>query len=128
MRYKQSAFESTALIPAEKKTEVQFIQWVADNVDQNLKTLTGKGTLYGMGVISVSSSSTVRQVAVNRQKEGRKEASFIKERGKAIVNYYEQSYIGLQKLEFKPIVHPEDTHNLTVEMSYNLLWQSSCFF
>ena len=128
MRYKQSAFESTALIPAEK-AEVQFIQWVADNVDHNLKTLTGKGTLHGMGVISVSSSSTVRQVAVNRQKEGRKEASFIKERGISIVNYYGQSYIRLHKLEFKSIVHQADTHNLTaMEMSYNLLLQSSCFF
>ena len=81
-----------------------------------------------MGVISVSSSSTVRHVAVNRQKEGRKEASFMKERSISIVNYYGQSYIGLQKLESKPIVHPADTHNLTVEASYNLLWQSSCFF
>ena len=87
-----------------------------------------KWTFHGMDVISVSSSSTVRHVAVNRQNEWRKEASFMKERGISIVSYYGQSYIGLQKLELKPIVHPADTHDLTVEMSYNLLWQSSCFF
>ena len=31
-----------------------FAQWPADNVDHNIITLTGKGTLHGMGIISMS--------------------------------------------------------------------------
>ena len=33
-----------------------FVQWVADNVDHNIRTLTGKGTFHGMGIIAISSS------------------------------------------------------------------------
>ena len=29
----------------------EFKQWVADNVDHNTATLTGKGTLHGVGII-----------------------------------------------------------------------------
>ena len=33
-----------------------FLQWVADNVDRNIRTLTGKGTFHGMEIIAISSS------------------------------------------------------------------------
>ena len=51
--FKQSA-ASTNDNPGDKAT--QFTQWVADNVDHNICTLTGKCTFHGMGIISVSSS------------------------------------------------------------------------
>jgi len=35
-----------------------FMQYVADNVDHNVRTLDGLGTFHGMGVISVSTFST----------------------------------------------------------------------
>ena len=36
-----------------------FVQWVADNVDHNLVTLTGKGMFHGMGVISASAITNI---------------------------------------------------------------------
>ena len=35
-----------------------FTQWVADNVDHNLRTLDGTGTFYGMNIVIISSSTT----------------------------------------------------------------------
>ena len=43
----------------------EFVQWMADNADHNLVTLTGKGTFHGMGVISVT------QLAVQQQQNQR---------------------------------------------------------
>ena len=40
-----------------------FVQWSADNVDHNLATLDGKGTLHGMGIIaSVTPSGSIEQL------------------------------------------------------------------
>ena len=36
-----------------------FTQWVADNVDHNINTLTGKGTFDVMGIISVTQSGKI---------------------------------------------------------------------
>lgn len=34
--------------------DIEFTQWVSDNVDHNIVTLDGKGTFHGMGIISYS--------------------------------------------------------------------------
>ena len=54
-RYKQSVIQSENLdsLLAEYFPGT-FTQWVADNVDHNVATLDGKGTLHGMGIIAVS--------------------------------------------------------------------------
>jgi len=86
LRYKESAIENADLVPTQNNEE-EFTQWIADNVDHNLVTLTGKGTFHGMGIISVSSKARVRNTAVKRLKEIRKTASFVKDRGVPVENY-----------------------------------------
>jgi hypothetical protein len=39
-------------------TPGQFIQYVADNVDHNTRTLDGKGTFHGMGIIATTTPGT----------------------------------------------------------------------
>ena len=34
-------------------TDEQFIQYVGDNVDHNIKTLDGHGTFPGMGMVAI---------------------------------------------------------------------------
>ena len=51
-RYKQSLMKNESNSIASAVTE--FNQLVADNVDHNVCTLDGKGTLYGMGIIACS--------------------------------------------------------------------------
>ena len=54
-RYKQSVIESESLdnLLAEYLPDA-FTQWVADNVDHNVASLDGTGSLQGMGIIAVS--------------------------------------------------------------------------
>ena len=57
--FKQSAAGAND-IPGDQATH--FTQWVADNVDHNIRTLTGKGTFHGMGMVSTSSSKLKYEV------------------------------------------------------------------
>ena len=60
LRYKQSAIERSN---AENRDDSpQFMQWVADNVDHNVTTLTGKDTLHGMGIISIIHCETIQVI------------------------------------------------------------------
>ena len=61
LRFKQSAVENAANTDEEEVQGRQgaFVQWVADNVDHNIATLTGKGTFHGMGIISISDVYTI---------------------------------------------------------------------
>ena len=127
LRYKQSAIESTTLEPVES-SENNFYQWVADNVDHNLVTLTGKGTFHGMGVISISATNTSNATVIKRLKESRKSEDFVRNRGIPVENYLGESYNGLLNLKFKPINQFEIVEILSSEVSYNLLWQCNCFF
>lgn len=77
-RYKESAIENADLPPTQNNDD-KFTQWVADNVDHNLVTLTGKGTFHGMGIISVISKAEIRYTAVKRLKERKKASIFVKE-------------------------------------------------
>ena len=47
------------LIIASEEEEIEnlldgkFTQWIGDNIDRNLRTIDGKNTFHGMGIIAV---------------------------------------------------------------------------
>ena len=54
-RYKQSVIQSESFDGLlSEYLPCTFTQWVADNVDHNVGTLDGKGSLHGLGIIAVS--------------------------------------------------------------------------
>ena len=59
LKYKQSVIENMDVELSEQMQAVDeepvFVQWVADNVDHNTATLSGKGTFHVMGIVSTSS-------------------------------------------------------------------------
>ena len=54
-----------------------FVQWVAENVGNNLVTPTDKGTFVEMGVISSNTFQMIKGVPVQRLTEGRKASDFV---------------------------------------------------
>ena len=73
--FKESAIESMHSTGTDEGRE--FIHWVADNVDHNIATLTGKRTFHGMGIIAISSSrNEIRHQAIQRLKEHAKKSSY----------------------------------------------------
>ena len=88
-RFKQSAIEdmdnNDNTTQAESNND--YKQWVADNVDHNVATMTGNGTFHGMGIICVDSEPTGRFGNIPRLKDRRPAASFANGRGVEIVPY-----------------------------------------
>lgn len=83
-RYKQSAIAD--LEKDEDQGEIDgFKQWVTDNVDHNIATLTGEGTFHGMGIICVDSQPIGRFGKIPRLKERQQAGEFTKHRGVEIV-------------------------------------------
>ena len=115
VRFKESAIKSLDSVPTEDNNH--FTHWVADNVDHNIATLTGKCTLHGMGIISISSSenrATKQKHVIQRLKERTKASSCVS-----------TCYNGLSKLELKPSKLIQPVHDLpSAFLNYNLLWHS----
>lgn len=77
-----------------------FTQWVADNVDHDMRTLTGMGTFHGMGIIVITSSKLKCKVIQRLKHNTMKDLSIASVK---IRPYDGSSYYGLLQLRFKPI-------------------------
>lgn len=106
-RYLQSVLQSTNGWQPEECREAMFTQFVADNVDHNIKTVDGLETFHGMGIIAVSCFGRgVELVAKRKIKRipGRLlVADACRDKGLSLIPYCSQIGLGLAKLMFKPI-------------------------
>ena len=81
-----------------------FTQWVADNVDHNINTLTGKGTFHGMGIISVTQPGKITSdKPVTRIQKRKKASEVIKNKGIKIQSFLGSSSKGLSNIKLKPM-------------------------
>ena len=128
LRFKESAIESFETYQSENTMPV-FTQWVADNADHNIATLTGKVTFHGMGVISCSTSLVTNLTQkIKRLKERKWTSTFVEHRGIEIIPYSGSSYNGLLKIKLKPYMQLSSPYTLTSDLGYDLLWKSAWFF
>ena len=120
--FKQS---SVSVNSTQEDHMTNFVHWVVENVDHNIRTLTGKGTFHGMGIIEISPSK-LKYDAIKRLKHNKKvdlSATSVK-----ITLYIGPSFHGLSKVKLRPI------NNLTLqtihapEGNLDLLWHASWFF
>ena len=63
----------------------QFAQFIADNVDHNVRTLDGANTFHGMGIIAVTSPGQKQNRPVPRIKKTAEEFVF---QSKIKIHYY----------------------------------------
>lgn len=99
LKYKRSVIENMDVELTEQMSaaneEPVFAQWIADNVDHNTATLSGKDTFHGMGIICASSKSLPGRFGnIPRLQQRRKAGSFTGKIGVEIVSYYKSSEIG----------------------------------
>ena len=114
--------------PPEQQKDQGFVQWVADNVDHNIVTLTGKGTFHGMGIISVNSSGFTFNDSVPRLKERRKTSSSICHKGIDVFQFIGSSQNGLSKIKFDSILQLKSPSIIPSAICYNLIWHTGWFF
>ena len=104
LRFKQSAiqdskeYQNEAL---EKDSNESFIQWSADSSGLNILTLTGKGSVHGMEIISMKSSASGNKspVVIKRLKKKPTSTGFIDDIGIPVYNFFGSSAQGLEKLK-----------------------------
>ena len=78
----------------------QFLQFVADNVDHNIRTLDGHNTFHGMGIIGCSTPGTSVNVNIPRINVQPKDLSEI---GKINLRYYKVPEHEVTSLQFKEL-------------------------
>ena len=99
-----------------------FTQWAADNVDHNIRTLTGKITFHGIGIISISSSKLKYEVIHRLKHHNVKELASVAVK---IINYEGSSINDLRKLQIKPIKYLAFS---APEMNLDLVWNATWHF
>ena len=126
LRFKQSAVENMDK-DQEPVTEQGFAQWVADNVDHNVATLTGKNTFHDMGIICVSEKPLQgRYGNTPRIKERRKPSSFVEKCGVEIIPYPKSALCTFEKLKLDPILYLKSPKVFPPNINYDL-WHCSWF-
>jgi len=115
-KYEQSAaLTNNTEIPG--YTHGQFIQFVADNVDHNIRTIDGYGTFHGMGIIAAATPGSKTCRRVHKLKATEEDLKAI---GKINVHFYNtKKLFDLKYGELSQIECDDNT------LSMNLLWKTA---
>lgn len=127
--FKQSVMQEESLKTLVPPLESTFTQWAADNVDHNIRTLTGENTFHGMGVIamftkrpSLSTDPCIKRRAKVTADE------LVSGKGIPITPYIGPSAPALSSVIFEPIQTLQFPHTELPSVFYsNVLWQSAGF-
>jgi len=131
LRFKQSAVQNMDTVYGEQTQDSQdqvFAKLVADNVDHNTATLSGKGTFHGMGIICSSDKPLGGYFAnIPRLKQRKKADTFVEKRGIEIIPYYKSSEIGQKKLNLSPFQQLLSVITIPTEVNYDFIWHCGWF-
>ena len=130
-RYKQSVMEKDNYDSEFSKLAGSFTQWSGDNVDHNVRTLDGKGSLHDMGIVysttnKFSSSDSTRLPLVKRNKL-MKVKDLNSHQRIDIKNYTPSSTTGLSKLVFKKRSSLDIMQEFDIPAKYGTLWNCAIF-
>ncbi|VDI55511.1 Hypothetical predicted protein [Mytilus galloprovincialis] len=76
----------------------QFVQYIADNVDHNIRSLDGFGTFHGMGIIAASTPGIKTARSVPRTNPSIKEITAL---AKINIKFYKEQSNSFQKLKYE---------------------------
>ena len=110
-----------------------FGQWSADNVDHNVRTLDGKGTLHAMGIVLSTAGASVTAASSNLPYIPRqmlmKQSDVVQNKGIAVVMYCAPECYGLSKLSFQSVeqICKQSQCTMSPDVQLDLLWHVSKF-
>lgn len=82
----------------------QFVQFIADNVDHNIRTLDGLDTFHGMGIIATFSPGKLPSKSIPRVKVS---AEDIKQVGRINIKYFQSQHTGKSVTTYKELAAME---------------------
>jgi len=105
-------------------SEGQFVQYVADNVDHNIRTLDGLGTFHGMGMIATLTPGKTISSMVPRRNVSRNE---IIKAGRIKIHQYNYPK-GQEKLCFRELAYLRSMNQVPVQKpQIDILWTLTPF-
>ena len=107
-----------------------FSQYCADNVDHNIRTLDGKETFHGMGIIQTSTNKNgmrLEEKPIERKKLQHVKL-VTKNKGIPLEHYVEEKMFVMSKKIFKPMRDMKFLQNMALEKHIDLLWEISFTF
>jgi len=100
----------------------QFVQYAADNVDHNIKTLDGNNTFHGMGMIACVTPGIKASNSISRVKVLPNEVAST---GRVPVLYYKECSTGMTEVRYQKL-NSFIAKDPTAEL--DLLWKASIMF
>ena len=131
-RYKQSVVKSINTVESEIRPYPEaFTQWIADNIDHNVRTLDGKNSFHGMGIIATSIPGreflNSQMHSIPRQPLSNDVSSVVQNKGIQIHEYIEPNQRGLSNTSFQPLLTLQWPYTLPNTIQTDLLWHSGWF-
>ena len=102
-----------------------FIQYVADNVDHNLRTLDGKGTFHGMGIIATITPAAKFNLSIPRKKIATNASQELARVGKIKIYFHKEERSGLTALQYQQLVEIKATNH---HANIDTLWKVATLF
>lgn len=100
----------------------QFFQYVADNVDHNIRTLDGKNTFHGMGMIAAVTPGSKKSNPILRVKVTAKDIASV---GHVPVQYHREESLGMTAVTYGKL-HDMKASDPTKHL--DILWKTSLLF
>jgi hypothetical protein len=132
LRYKQSVTENETTgdflsdyLPG------SFTQWMADNVDHNVRTIDGKGSLHAMGLACSTTNKdglVAEKLAPIPRQNRRKAKEVVSGKGIPEKTYIPSEVSGLSMVTFKPILQLQNPFVLPFDVNFDMLWHAAYFF
>lgn len=96
---KNAAFAQGTTIP--DFTSLGFVQYAADNVDHNIRTLDGSGAFHGMGIIATVTPGTRTTQSIPKRNVTGKEICTL---GRIQIRFHREERHGLSAVEYQTLV------------------------
>ena len=105
-----------------------FSQWSADNVDHNVCTIDGEGTLHGMGVIvSTTPGTTIQGLTPIPRQKMRCANEVIAASGIPVVHYHPSEQSIISSVILKPMIELNVVNVLPKELIHDHVWHALYF-
>ena len=129
IKYKQSVVENENINDVLQTIAAgSFSQWSADNVDHNVKTIDGKGSLHGMGIVLSTTGGVSQGPLPQIPRQKRVNANeVVKNKSIPLLDYLpsdRNSISNLKLLKLKELQAPVD---LSPDTYTDLLWHAKYF-
>ena len=108
-----------------------FSQWSADNVDHNIQTLSGKGSLHAMGIIcsiTAKNPTSLFRTQVLKREKVMKVSKICKGKAIQIKEYIPSETTGLSKLNFQELTSLKSKITVVQNSKIDYVWGSTVFF